>query len=175
MKRVKTKNGHIIHICLSVVLCQPSSLTLNADQQLAFSYSTILSSQTLWTERMWGEGWHSRSPPYFPVPLAQFFLVLAFTEDDDWASQPHSTALPVSLAELFVCTNLPPTAHCAKLMFHPHHIDHANVQGKCVHLTPERWWESEKNKWWAPVSLAKNERHLIHWQTLMRVHIWKKK
>lgn len=88
-----------------------------------------------------GEGWHSKSSPYLPVPyVQQFFLVLTFTQDDAWASQPHSITLPVSLvptlplpiscrARLFVCTNLPPTAHCAKLMFHPQHIDHANVRG----------------------------------------------
>ncbi|KAF5908578.1 protein FAM49A-like isoform X1, partial [Clarias magur] len=42
-----------------------------------------------------GEGWHSKSSPYLPVPRAQqFFLVLTFTQDDAWASQPHSITLP---------------------------------------------------------------------------------
>lgn len=127
-----------------------------------------------------GEGWHSKSPPFLPVPLAQVFLVLAFTEEeDDWASQPHSITLPVSLApvlplpiscsaELFVCTNLPPTAHCAKLMFQPQHIDHANVQGICVFLTPETWWQKKKDKWAAPDSLEQNEIRLTHWRELMQ-------
>lgn len=119
-------------------------LILDANQQLTLLYSTVLSDTE---DTVWGKGETVKAP--LPVLLAQFLPVLALTEDDDWVSQPHSITLPVSLvptsplpiscsAELFVCTNLPPSTHCAKLMYQPQHIDHANVQGICVLLTPER-------------------------------------
>lgn len=99
-----------------------------------FFHTALFSDHRHWGWREHGGGVQSTNSPYLSVPLTQFFLVLEFTEDDDEASQAHSITLPVSLvptlpfpiicrAELFVCTKLPPTAHCAKLMFHPQHID----------------------------------------------------
>lgn len=97
-------------------------------------------------------------------------------------SQHHIITLPVSLvptlplpiscsAELFVWTNLPPTTHCAKLMFHPQHIDQGSIQGICILLTPERWYSNHQH-----LSCLQKTKYssLTDWNYLQE-HIWKGK